>query len=870
MIRRLALVALAFLTVFGGVASTIAPAVVPESPLEAPFESTILREGITGQVQPGSDDPLALPADFEGSPPGQDGTPPAPSEGGMLQGPYGRLVRGLLEEENRDPARHVQRVQDYYAEMGFPVPHSSAYEAPSPTNDGTKFEENNTISFTHELGDVDGDGVDDIALDMYCVSWECYPYVLSQFPPQVNIERTDQCGTAHRVLALSGATGTPLWNRTLGIKQRSLAQPTSMIEPCLREMVVGTVPLPEGRNGLLVYAYGMIAVADPFFGNAYFEITNVHYLVDGTNGKTLWSLEEKGRVVIVGLATCSLPTLFNFVCYKIHAENLLVNPILQINNPRRLPTLPAGTESALFQQGVGFDYTYGHLRAAPPGETVGQQIFDEYQPIEWAKRVEFLKGKTVWGPTTTFSARADRSVWPNILQLPSITGQPEPVFVGMNYWSGVPCCFDNNGDKQPDLLYTTIEWSPTPFMNTQGPYHLASRIHLRDGAKGTIVFDKYVEEGTQRFVEEEYDAITAFWPSFQVLGDANGDGASDILLHLEYFLEDYVHVVSVRNGKDGSELWRLNSPRDLRALILGDATGDGSNDLLLLDWFNWEFPFRKTYHYANVTKTHLSVFNGRDGQKLWDAVTFNAPVDLDVIYDSFSTNGMPDFDQDGVRDVPVDDPLYLEDLTVVHRHTYLSGRTGLPMFKFLNVGTFSFPALAGDVNGDGVDDFSTLSGDITDLWITVYDGSTGQAAWSRRMMTLRVSDYYSGIPRLRYHFIHNQDTPAQDLIINFHLSLQTRGGYWRVSSNYPQLTAYESNGTVVWAIPRIWDADLYVIVLGASPAVQQFEAALAKKLETPSRTPSIATEALKAAPPIGSFALALGAGFGLVQWRRKP
>src|SRR5207244_3889071 len=72
-----------------------------------------------------------------------------------------------------------------------------------------------------------------------------------------------------------------------------------------------------------------------------------------------------------------------------------------------------------------------------------------------------------------------------------------------------------------------------------------------------------------------------------------------------------------------------------------------------------------------------------------------------------------------------------------------------PLATLESVGAFAIVANAGDLDHDGVPEYTLLSGDANDLWLTLYEGKTGAAIWSHRALELPLSSYTSAIPRIR-------------------------------------------------------------------------------------------------------------------------
>lgn len=827
---------------------------------------------------------------FAASPTVERGPTTRPGPAGLASPLLDRLAaQGALT-----PAQLVDAVRLYF--------HDSGLNAPGDCNGC--FEPENVVSYTYNLGDADGDGDDDVALDTYCIGEGCRqeePSPLADPAGYVNYHTTEVaggplCGYRHRVGVVSGRSGEPLWQRRLDrpatLEDFGVAVPNSVPLPpspalpplpvavpplpgglalptelwlalpnaCAQEFLVGTAPLADGRTGLLVYRY--VATypfgtrpEDPWWTDPIL-IRHRIYLMDPTDGRTLWEFAASGLIAYAGTP---VPQSFAF-----HAENLTLNPILQVPPRDGVAWVPRGTRAGLFLQGVSFDFVYKLLDAMIPGTYAPYPLVDAYWPNEWAAKLDLDSGAVEW-QRATITSDLGQSVWPTALFGPTPFDPFEPGAAGLVkpdwYWNYQPCCFDLTGDGIPDLLYTTQEWNPYPSTNTAGSYFVSSHAVAFDGATGDPLWSTLVEPGTRERVD---CGATCFAAIPQALGDVDADGAADVLVHLTYRDFDYYHNFTVLSGRTGDELWAHESRHNLALVVVGDADADGGNDFVLTKWFfsSWG------YHGSNVTVSPVTLYNGRDGHPVWRTTTFQAPIDILFGFDLYRLNGVPDLNADGIGDVMVDDPIYFPDLTVVHRQTFVSGRDASPLLRYAAVGTFGFPALAGDLTGDGVDDLGLLSGDVNDLWITVYDGAQAEAEWSRRILATRSSSYASALPRIKFHALANADEPARDLMINIQLQVGTAGGFVGNVLNLPQLAVFGGpNGTHAWSLPKL-DPDMSATVPGATPLAAAYERAYAgtPKAQTLASLPT----GTRAVVGLAAFAVAALAGFIVTQRRRTP
>jgi hypothetical protein len=699
-----------------------------------------------------------------------------------------------------------------------------------PPPDFGDFEADASLMFTYPVQDLDGDGVQDVVLNAYCVSADaCNAFGRGQavgLSPRTF--GTEYCGLHSRLYGVSGANGSILWTRPMGTFSWNVMHPSSVVDGaiglCPMEFVVGQVSLGANRSGILVYAYATTAdgagINEPLRSMPVILIRHALYVLDPETLKVVWSHRYNGSLAFVGTQAAVLALL------HVRADNLLVNPILQAVAQRGTQVLPANTGDALFFQGVGFNFTIVQT-TRQTGMTTGIPILDSYKAQEWAARVNIPSGELLW-TADTFEPEDRRSVMPWTLQsnpLPVPRGL-EALSTGSHFWGYSPCCYDVTGDGVPDLVYLTREWPEHPLIEDQGPFMVASSLIVFDGQTGQRKYQVVTEPATQRYIIPEFDAGQALVPWVQYAGDLNGDGTSDILLHIEYLQEDYRHVLSARDGPTGQEIWRMERTTNLRAAVLGDANGDGSNDIVVFGWHFWEYPYVRTYKWANVTAVHLGVYSGLDGSVLWRTETLNAPVDLALMMRLLVLGGLPDVNGDGVADVVVDDPLFLDDLTVVHRVSLLDGRSGRALWSLTTVGTFAIPVLIGDINSDGRDDLGLLNGDMMDLWLTAFNGADGNASWSRRVMTPRISDFMSALPLMRFDQFPVSNGTAPLSLMTFHFEVTTRGfAFGRVvglRSFLPQLLVMSAQGNLSWSVPYHADESIWVHVAGLSPASQAF------------------------------------------------
>jgi outer membrane protein assembly factor BamB len=808
----------------------LGPAEAPADPAALPTLSQWLPETeLDGTAQRGLPTPLPSQAPLQDLPVAN--VPDATSA-------YGQLLLGLLQNPDASPHEMGALMRSYFQGLGLAAPGEGV------------FTETATASYTYVLGDITGDGTDDVLLDQYCV---LQTGCVSPVPGIGSIDYVNY-------VRFGAADGTEIWSRRLD-SPRAIIEPGLNGNPyntCAQEFLVDAVPLSDGRNGALVYRL-VIYRSYPNLHNVLL-LEHEYYLLDPLDGHKVWSYTAQGRLV-------SDPVAGNA-----HAENLLLVPILQMPPRRGVSLVPDGTESALFIQSIGFDFVFVSSQARVPGMVAPFPILDAYRPREWAAKLQIETGAEDW-KVTTFEPQNDRSVLPEAAtsRVPLLVpGQAQ--FKAAWYWSNQACCFDLTGDAVPDLVYWTREWSSTPTTNGQGSYMLGAYVLAFDGATGERLFRSQLEPDTPK---ERWQCAPArpfclmIWP--QLLGDANGDGASDLLFHLEYFDYDYAHRIILFDGATGETLWQRVGPRNLDLLVVGDATGDGGNDFVLYEWQNEGFWFfgEQSYHAGNVTATPLTLYRGSDGERIWRTTTFQAPVDVRAMFATYRLNGLLDIDGDGVGDFPINDPVFYPDLTIVNRLEWVSGKDASGLFRHNTVGAFAFPARSGDINGDGHDDFALINGDINDVWLTTLDGRNGEPLWSRRVLALRDANYLMALVQMRAHDLRLNGTSPDSLLINLHVQIIQAGGFILISNNDRQLAAYLGlTGHTRWAIPALKDADYHAVAPGYSPLSQAFNDAFAPPPRSTALSVASYSPAARALLGAGLFAACALLGFASTQWRR--
>lgn len=732
-----------------------------------------------------------------------------------------QFADAVTSDANLDAGTMRQTMADYYSTIGLPGARQAepVYE----------FAENDSISYSYNIGDVDLDGTDDLLLDTYCAGdgFACSRLIAAVYTePMANVEQVvngQPCTAQHRLGVRSGADAHEIWGRD--INPRSSASPLT----CTQNYLIGTVGTGPVKD-LIMYRFHTTDASYPFVGVGQL-IEHVFSRVDGATGEQRWSMSFNG--------TFSGSFVYvNGERQVARGENVFVVPILQTRRDLSIPLQVPDMEESLHLQGIGFERlnsaipTFGQLPPFP-GEI---PIVEAYQSNEWAARVDLETGQLLWR-LDTFQTENTHNMQPATLAYGYAQGNfDSPEYKAGHYWNPDICCGDLTGDKVPDLVYRVFESSAVPTTNVEGPYEFLTRIVVLDGATGQQAYSTILQA----------DVDVSLDVQAQNIGDANGDGAADILARLVHEDYEFLNRVLVLSGKDGTELWHYDSPRTTALYVLGDANRDGGNDFAMVSWYNHtSFGALVNGFLTNVTDTPVKVVSGRTGEVLWTRDTLAAPIDIVQTFNLMTVNGPPDVNGDHIGDLVFDDPLYLPDLTVIHRQTIVSGADGTDLFSYIAAGGFAFPSRAGDLDGDGKDELVLLSGDVVDLWLTLFDGDSGTPSWSRRVLAPRLSNYVLATPLMRAEpgVITNQT--ERDLFLNFHFSVLTRiqggtsycvgcGGETysesaidiTVPMTYPRLSRLSStNGSLPWAVPWIYEANLTRLVEGATPASVLYERA---------------------------------------------
>lgn len=743
----------------------------------------------------------------------------------------------------------------------------------APSNESlSRFNDQGTITYTRPLGDVDGDGYDDVLLDQYCVSADACDTFIRIPEDMTSFLINGSCSSPHDLVVVSGRDGSILWTQDVTVR--------GPFSSCGEEFVVGPIDV-AGERAILLYRYQLI-----WYSGINLEGIALHDFraVSAATGETLWTYSGKGTYAT------------DFVASYVTKDYVIVPILLG----------PPGADQALFLQGVGWTAAASStlFPVAPLYPLTDEPVvlWHVHDPVEWAARIDLDTGSESW-KRDTFQPTPGVSAIPRAQMVDMedawIWGRGAQID---HYWEDRACCGDLTGDGVPDLAFDVSEWSPAPYAKAAGPKGLDLRAVVLDGATGETHLDAYVAKDMPLALDnnwnERFNFILGIFVgrftttlAHEPVGDVDGDGADDLLRHVLVRTPEYRQNLTLVSGKTGEALWSMETHRDLRALVLGDADGDGGNDMLLLDWYGHEAGAEMWDDFTTPDAVPLNMVSGRTGERLWQATSYAAPADIVESFKSIRRNGVVDVDADGVGDFFTDDPLYLDDQTVVHQTSIISGRDGRPLRMMRTVGAFAIPSGAGDLDHDGRGEVALLSGDMNDLWLTVYDGASGEPEWSRRILALPATGYARALPFLKLDPLATPDG-ADALAITFHADVMRpytffgmcigcdddavqageRTRFWEATM--PQILRVEgARGDLSWALPKLDAVDGAARVIGATPGATSFDA-IAERASAVGLLSTAGREARPfALPALGGFGLAyaigLAAGIGIVRFRSR-
>ena len=216
------------------------------------------------------------------------------------------------------------------------------------------------------------------------------------------------------------------------------------------------------------------------------------------------------------------------------------------------------------------------------------------------------------------------------------------------------------------------------------------------------------------------------WLGYSVagVGDVNGDSIPDIAigaveLDLNGPGNGKVYVVS---GNDGTPIWVLSgdSPGDVfgsNVAATGDLNGDGFADFMVAAWGD---------DNTGLDTGMVRVYSGFDASILY---TFNGAIDGDHLGISMSSAG--DVNADGVPDFMCSARNFVSGSGHIGKVDVYSGATGAQLYSLLGTASSDFGCAvsdAGDLDGDGFDDFAISSKELHHTGrgiLRIYSGQTG-------------------------------------------------------------------------------------------------------------------------------------------------
>ncbi len=658
-----------------------------------------------------------------------------------------------------------------------------------------------SASFEHILGDVDGDGVDDIAMDILCTDYfECRQVGPGLVDPVAWAQwmlGPSYCGPYHVLIAVSGASGTPMWSVPLmhsdGLTETSITR-------CGATAVIGVAPTAEGPA---VLAQRFVWEA-PLLFNIVEEFHHDVFLLDGTTGAERWTIPFDGFIADgFGL--------------EYVAENIFIKPHLFAPTGTS-PDLQGPSEPQLFLQRIGFVSSPLNTFFVAPGFNRAVEILDSYYPHEWMVGVNLETGAVTYD-REILTPTPGRSVipWPSLVSPFSAEGYDKyyrgyddqhPVGHQDMAWAPIACCPDVDGDGTADLVTVTREWRDIRTVDWDGRQGFGSSAMAWSGADGSPLYQVVLLHDVEAPANSERAYYLNLDQGLNVrirsAGDVDGDGGMDLIVQLRLRISDYDDRLFILDGDSGEVLWSKQSMRWQEVYTLGDVDGDGGVDFVFMHWWTQENRAMIYGDGQNVTARGIRIIDGDTGELIRTTTTISAPFDLQAIYEWIQLGGFPDVNGDGVGDYPIEDPIFLSDGLVLHQTTWVSGATGAHLSTMRSAGAFAFPHRMADVTGDGVDDVAMLVGDAIDLWLVYSNGRTGEAISSHRVVSTEIGSYGSLVPKFRIRMIE-AGGPLPGVLIGLHLDVTY------IESSYLSTNLYDgSTRRVIYLGETIVPQSMYI------------------------------------------------------------
>jgi hypothetical protein len=325
---------------------------------------------------------------------------------------------------------------------------------------------------------------------------------------------------------------------------------------------------------------------------------------------------------------------------------------------------------------------------------------------------------------------------------------------------------DLDGDGLPDVLV----WSSVGPSDNQ-----TYTVTAKKGSDGSHLWEESVSGEEANMMAE-------------VVGDLDGDGLPDILVHSHVGpYEDLTATVIAKTGNNGTHLWQESLTgygAYMDAYLVGDLDGDGLPDVLVN---NGAGPF------ASITSTAIAE-KGSDGTHLWE----ESVTGTDYLY--IQGEAVGDLDGDGLPDVLVSSAVGPYD-NVTYTVIAKTGNNGTHLWEESLTGYQAYisPDVVGDFNGDGLPDalVGSFVGPDDNITATVIakTGINGTHLWEES-----VSGDYAQIDAQVVGDLDGDSLP--DVLVNTEVDSSSN-----VTSN---LTAKKgSNGTHLWE-ESISGVDAYI------------------------------------------------------------
>lgn len=208
-------------------------------------------------------------------------------------------------------------------------------------------------------------------------------------------------------------------------------------------------------------------------------------------------------------------------------------------------------------------------------------------------------------------------------------------------------------------------------------------------------------------------------------GDVDGDGYDDILVGAggASANQAYAGAAYIYSGATHQQLFRIDGRFQFEllgtsVLPLADVNHDGFQDILI----------------GSPGRDRIALYSGLNGKVLY---RIQGPLPSDL---GRSLVKVSDFDGDNIDDFAAGAPnLIHADATKTGGITIFSGVSGRPIQEILPPSDSAHHggllAACGDLDGDGIDDFTTWAWINDSQWVMVYSGADASEIWRKRIVT---------------------------------------------------------------------------------------------------------------------------------------